>query len=134
SKSGDFRFVLSHNPEQPLRFRPIRFVGDNLILKVRRNLLIRCSRNGEPDPVIAFCCNVPALSRRILALLFSLATVLADANAAVPSSNARPASLATERTHVVLNVRDFGAIGDGTLHRINEWIERGRFKNMRALR
>ncbi len=34
----------------------------------------------------------------------------------------------------VLNVRDFGAIGDGQLHRVSEWIQTGRFSSLHALR
>lgn len=34
----------------------------------------------------------------------------------------------------VLNVRDFGAIGDGKHHPISEWIDSGRFSSFRALR
>lgn len=37
-------------------------------------------------------------------------------------------------TAVVLNVRDFGAIGDGRVHLVQEWIEQKRFSGLRQLR
>ena len=33
----------------------------------------------------------------------------------------------------VLNIRDLGAIGDGRLHRVSEWIESKRFRSLRAI-
>ena len=35
---------------------------------------------------------------------------------------------------VMLDVRDFGAIGDGQLHPVTEWVEKGRFGSLHALR
>lgn len=35
---------------------------------------------------------------------------------------------------VVLNVRDFGAIGDGRVHLVQEWIEQKRFSSLRQLK
>jgi len=35
---------------------------------------------------------------------------------------------------VILNVRDFGATGDGQVHLVREWIDQGRYKSMRDLR
>ncbi len=34
----------------------------------------------------------------------------------------------------LLNVRDFGAIGDGNVHGVKEWIKSGRYSSMRELR
>ena len=34
---------------------------------------------------------------------------------------------------VISDVRRFGAVGDGQLHRVSEWIDAGRFRNLRAL-
>ena len=41
---------------------------------------------------------------------------------------------ADEVTPVTLNVRDFGAIGDGRLHPVSEWDRDRRSPNLRALR
>lgn len=34
---------------------------------------------------------------------------------------------------VVANVRDFGAIGDGTVHSVNEWVKANRYASLRAI-
>ena len=44
-------------------------------------------------------------------------------HAGVPADSASP-----------LNVRDYGAIGDGNVHRVSEWIKNGRYASMRELR
>lgn len=47
----------------------------------------------------------------------------------------RGADLLTDSTTaVVINVRDLGAIGDGQVHPVSEWLSSGKFANMRALR
>jgi hypothetical protein len=43
-----------------------------------------------------------------------------------------PATEATSPT--TINVRDLGAIGDGNIHLVREWIDQGRFRSMRELR
>ncbi|WP_044891829.1 hypothetical protein [Opitutus terrae] len=55
--------------------------------------------------------------------------------AALGAGNAASAADLTPATtrEVTLNVRDFGAIGDGQLHRVGEWIESRRFSSLRAL-
>ncbi len=35
---------------------------------------------------------------------------------------------------VTLNIRDFGAIGDGRVHPVSEWVRAGRFASLRAIR
>jgi hypothetical protein len=60
----------------------------------------------------------------------SLAFVRAQTESAPASTDVQHPALSAS---VVLNVRDFGAIGDGTLHRVSEWIDRGRFGSWRAL-
>jgi len=80
---------------------------------------------------------VPASFRRCSRLLFSAALTLASAGAPVvyarqehhaAASNPRPENAP------VLNVRDFGAIGDGQLHRVSEWVQSGRFSSLHSLR
>jgi hypothetical protein len=45
-----------------------------------------------------------------------------------------PDATAAEATPVTLNVRDFGAIGDGRLHPVSEWIRDHRYPSLRVLR
>ena len=35
--------------------------------------------------------------------------------------------------HLVINVRDLGAIGDGRIHSVSEWLSSGKFSNLRAI-
>ena len=38
-----------------------------------------------------------------------------------------------EINHDVVNVKNFGAIGDGTLHTLQEWVDNGKFSNLTAI-
>ncbi|HYP15659.1 MAG TPA: hypothetical protein VEQ65_00500, partial [Opitutus sp.] len=71
---------------------------------------------------------MPALIRGLLPLLGVVVT-LAFARAAELSADAVAAAQGA-----VVNVRDFGAIGDGRLHPLSEWVSSGRFRSLRALR
>ncbi|QYM77693.1 hypothetical protein K0B96_10185 [Horticoccus luteus] len=47
---------------------------------------------------------------------------------------AAPMSAGEKNGDAVLNVRDFGAVGDGQVHLVREWVEAGRYRNLDALR
>jgi hypothetical protein len=59
------------------------------------------------------------------------AAALAGPGAALGASVAVGAPTPTAAT--TLNLRDFGAIGDGTVHRVREWITRGEFATLRGI-
>ena len=42
--------------------------------------------------------------------------------------------LAAEPVAPLINVHNHGAIGDGTVHYVSEWIKAGRFKNLRGIK
>lgn len=49
-------------------------------------------------------------------------------------TNQNAATTPQNRSIAVVNVRDFGAIGDGRVHLVKEWIEHQRFSSLRQLR
>lgn len=59
---------------------------------------------------------------------------MAIAGLPAPSRAAEAPAEIRETASAALNVRDFGAIGDGRIHRVREWIESGRFSSERKLR
>jgi hypothetical protein len=56
----------------------------------------------------------------------SIATVTAAGTGAVTRT-------VQDKLRDVINVKDYGAIGDGTLHTVNEWIQTGRYANLAAV-
>jgi len=79
-----------------------------------------------------------AAARLLPALvLWSLAPcAIAGAEAEV-NPNPEPsidAAVSASSSIVVLNVRDFGAIGDGRVHLVQEWIDQKRFSGLRQLK
>jgi hypothetical protein len=77
------------------------------------------ARGTERLRHVQFCVTPVAL---YCAVLLSTLTVL-------PRAFGAETALAT----VVVNVRDLGAIGDGTVHFVSDWVKAGRFSNLRAI-
>jgi hypothetical protein len=131
-KSGAFRFAVAVIPERRFRNRPMIFVGGNLIY-----VFIWNSRFGVPKirnlrTARRSVSPVSASVRRVLLLLVGIASplVLAQTKTAHDQPDAPSANAA-----VTLDVRNFGAIGDGTVHPIAEWKDaRGRRLSFRELR
>jgi hypothetical protein len=90
----------------------------------------------EPTPIHPFCEDVAnlAVARLLPALLFWNLAPCAIAGAEPEASPATAAASSATSTAVVLNVRDFGAIGDGRVHLVREWIDQHRFSNLRQLK
>ncbi len=90
--------------------------------------------HGTAAPNVVLCNVVPASFLRAVRRLAAAALALVSGGAsAVPAGHAVSRHVDSAPV-VVLNVRDFGAIGDGRVHRVSEWIEQRRFGSLRALR
>ena len=66
-------------------------------------------------------------------LLIAATSVLAGVAAVRTCSGASDAPVAVSPASVVVNIRDFGAIGDGRIHPVTELIVHGRFLKLRAV-
>lgn len=109
------------------------FVGGNLICVFRWNSRSRCSQNRNLPTARRSVSAVSASVRRVLPLLVGIAATLVFTCAAIARDQPDVSSSANQA--VTLDVRSFGAIGDGTVHPVTDWKDtRGRRFSFRELR
>lgn len=84
--------------------------------------------------VCVLICDLQLVGRLALIVTVLIVTdVLRGQEAPLGSGSRNQEAESSERQHV-LNVREFGATGDGQLHFVSEWITSGRFRDLGALR